>query len=60
MKPSGCTTPPDDLTLFMCGPSKCEHDYSRYEPIVIDGRECGETLVCAKCGRTAFEEAQWE
>ena len=22
-------------TMFLCGPSKCEHDYSRYEPIPI-------------------------
>jgi hypothetical protein len=49
----------EELTLFMCGPSKCEHDYSLYVPIIMDGRECGETLACAKCGATAFEEDQW-
>lgn len=47
------------LTLFMCGPSHCDHDYSRYEPIIQNGREVGETAVCSKCGRTAFEEAAW-
>lgn len=48
-----------ELTLFLCGPSKCEHDYSKREPIVIDGQERGDTLVCSKCGRSAFEEDQW-
>jgi hypothetical protein len=52
-------TPLPPVTLFMCGPSKCEHDYNRYEPIIVDGQERGETLVCSKCGRSAFEEAQW-
>lgn len=49
----------DPVTLFVCGPSKCEHVYDRYEPIIQDGRTVGETLVCSKCGRTAYEEAQW-
>ncbi len=50
----------EPVTLFMCGPSKCEHDYNRYVPIIIDGQERGSTLVCSKCGRTAFQEAAWE
>ena len=41
-------------TMFLCGPSKCEHDYSRYEPM-----EGGGTAVCAKCGARAFDEAAW-
>ena len=48
-----------NVTLFLCGPSKCEHDYSGYIPIIIDGQECGSTLVCRKCGCTAFQEDQW-
>lgn len=48
-----------DLTMFMCGPSKCDHDYSGWQPIMIDGKERGGTAVCSKCGRTAYEEAVW-
>ena len=58
-KPSSCNTTDQGVTLFLCGPSKCEHDYSKYEPIIENGRNVGETLVCSKCGRTAFEEAAW-
>ena len=29
---TGVTTPPT-LTLFLCGPNKCEHDYSGYAPM---------------------------
>jgi hypothetical protein len=42
------------LTMFLCGPSKCEHDYSLYEPM-----EGGGTAVCSKCGARAFDEAAW-
>jgi hypothetical protein len=42
------------VTIFLCGPSKCEHDYSRYEQM-----EGGETAVCMKCGARAFDEAAW-
>jgi hypothetical protein len=51
--------PKKELTLFLCGPTKCEHDYSKWEPIIENGRECGGTAVCAKCGQSAFAEAQW-
>jgi hypothetical protein len=50
------------ITLFLCGPSKCEHDYAKYEPIVDleTGKVVGGTAVCVKCGTTAIEEATWE
>ena len=48
-----------DLTLFLCGPSKCEHDYSKYEDIIENGRVVGGTAVCAKCGAKAIDEAMW-
>ena len=49
----------EQVTLFLCGPSSCEHDYSKYVPIIEDGREVGETLVCAKCGTTAYNASLW-
>ena len=53
-------TPPPKLTLFLCGPSKCEHDYSGWEPLTENGRDAlGGTAVCAKCGARAFDEAAW-
>lgn len=48
------------LTMFLCGPSKCEpHDYSGWQDIVVNGQVRGGTTVCAKCGSTAFDEAAW-
>jgi hypothetical protein len=53
----------EKITLFMCGPSKCEHDYSDYEDVMEDGHEDGHvvgmTAVCSKCGARAFDEAAW-
>lgn len=51
---------PEPLTIFMCGPSKCEHDYSKWEDIVEDGKVRGGTAVCAKCGTSAIAEAAWD
>lgn len=48
------------VTIFLCGPTRCEHDYSRIEDIVMDGRVCGATAVCSKCGAAAIDEAMWE
>jgi len=50
----------DPVTVFVCGPTKCEHDYSGCQDIVEDGKVIGETAICAKCGQTAYEEAQWQ
>lgn len=47
-------------TLFICGPKKCDHDYSGEEPIEDGERICGSTAVCVKCGARAFEEAAWQ
>ena len=58
MKSARCTGW-DDLTLFLCGPSKCEHDYSGEEPIEDGERICGSTSVCVKCGARAIDEAAW-
>ena len=55
-KPS---TDGNDLTLFLCGPSKCDHDYSKEEEIVENGKVVGGTAVCVKCGRRAIDEANW-
>lgn len=52
-------TPKPAVTVFLCGPSKCDHDYSRSEPILVDDRIVGESAVCSKCGRSAFEEGVW-
>jgi len=49
----------DDLTLFLCGPSKCVHEYTKDEPIVENGKVVGGTAVCAKCGARANDEAMW-
>lgn len=52
---------PPAIILFVCGPDRtCDHQMDHYEPIYdSDGRTCGVTLVCAKCGMTAFDMAQW-
>lgn len=35
---------------------ECDHVMDQYEPIFSeDGRKCGETLVCSKCGTSAYE-----
>lgn len=49
-----------EVTLHLCGPSKCEHDYSGEMPIEDGERLIGSTAVCVKCGRTAYEEAAWQ
>ena len=43
------------VTIFLCGPSKCEHDYSGWRDF-----EGGGTAVCTKCGAEAFSEAVWD
>lgn len=48
------------ITLMVCGPSKCEHDYNRFEDVVKDGRVVGGTAVCSKCGVAAIDDAMWE
>jgi hypothetical protein len=46
-----------DLTLFLCGPAKCDHDWSG--PFVeIDGGRSG-SATCVKCGARAIDEAMW-
>ncbi len=58
---TGGSNPVDNnpLTIFLCGPSKCEHDYAGLEPIIENGKEVGGTAVCSKCGRSAFDEEAW-
>jgi ribosomal protein S27AE len=48
-----------DCMIFLCGPSKCKHDYSRYEAIIEDGKVRSETAICSKCGASAIAEAAW-
>jgi hypothetical protein len=45
---------PQPITLFLCGPTKCEHDYSLWREL-----DNGGTAVCAKCGTEAIAEAAW-
>lgn len=47
------------LTLFLCGPSKCEHDYQGMEEVRDSGESRGWTAVCTKCGARAIDEAAW-
>lgn len=50
----------ESVTIFQCGPSKRDHDYNDYEDVVDDqGRVCGGTNVCTKCGARAIDEARW-
>lgn len=46
------TKPP--VTIVLCGPSRCEHDYSAWLDLPNGG-----TAVCSKCGATAIGEAAW-
>lgn len=49
-----------DITIYFCGPSKCEHVYDEEENILdIHGNFCGSTLVCSKCGTSAIQESLW-
>jgi hypothetical protein len=50
---------PAQITLFECGPKRCEHDYSLWGEIIIEGRVVGGTAFCSKCGASAYDEAQW-
>lgn len=48
------------ITMFMCGPSKCDHDYSgEAEMRDEQGRVIGGAAVCVKCGAWAFSEDMW-
>jgi len=52
--------PPEPVTLFQCGPSKCDHDYQGHEDILNEAGKCvGGTTVCTKCGARASDEAAW-
>ena len=50
---------PPTLMLFCCGPTKCEHDYSRWVEYTDDTGVTTGTTVCAKCGAHAFDEEMW-
>jgi len=45
------------LTVFMCGASKCKHEWDGPERITDDGR--GAELTCSKCGMGAMEDIIW-
>lgn len=49
-----------EVTLFLCGPSKCKHDYQGGEDVIENGENRGWTAVCVKCGARAIDEAVWE
>lgn len=53
------TQQPEELTLFLCGPSKCEHDYSAWREYEAVGGGLIGTRVCSKCGAEAINEALW-
>lgn len=47
-------------TVFLCGPNReCQHDMSGWQDIVENGRVCGGTAVCLKCGETSFNLSIW-
>jgi hypothetical protein len=52
----------EQLTVFECGPKRtCDHDMSLWEDLYDeDGRVCGGTQKCSKCGETAFNISMWE
>lgn len=54
---------PEPLTIFMCGPSKCEHDYHSSAAKWVEYQEpsgCWTgTAVCSKCGARAVDEVMW-
>ena len=50
-----CRTCAPGVTLFMCGPSHCEHDYSAGEDFMDGG-----SAVCVKCGARAIDETGWQ
>ena len=55
------TEKPEPVTAFLCGPNReCEHVMDHYVPLYdSDGRVCGETSACSKCGETSFNLSMW-
>ena len=49
----GCQV--ESITLHVCGAKRCEHQWGK----LVEVSEGVFTVQCLKCGRTAFEEAQW-
>jgi hypothetical protein len=49
----------DKATVFLCGPRKCEHDYTGWREYQLPSGAWVGTAVCAKCGAEAYEEAAW-
>lgn len=46
--------------IFECMVKGCDHDYSLEETLFDeDGRNCGSSLKCAKCGVLAIYEDMW-
>jgi hypothetical protein len=49
------------ITVFFCGPNReCDHDMSLQEDLYDEGRVCGSTAKCSKCGETAFNISMWD
>ena len=55
----------NEITAFVCGPpERCtdgnEHDEKGRETLYnADGKPCGESVACSRCGLTAFERDLW-
>lgn len=60
VRPEG--VPEEVVTVIQCGPNrKCEHAMDHYIDLTdSDGRVCGSTLACSKCGETAFNLSMWD
>lgn len=58
--PEGVST--EDVKVFRCGPNRsCEHTMDHYIDLTdLNGRVCGITLACSKCGETAFNIDMWD
>lgn len=50
------------VAVFLCGPNRtCEHVMDHYIDLTdSEGRVCGMTAVCSKCGETAFNLSYWD
>ena len=51
--------PTEEMTIFRCGPSRCDHDYSGTAEYTSESGAFTSTAVCVKCGAHAIDEDMW-
>jgi len=52
--------PEPEITIFHCGPPKCDHEFNGPEVACDIGFGEMTSVTCSKCGRAAAEICLWE